>query len=140
MARKKAAVATGNNELHLKAIEVLSSTLTPPVETKSGDVDYLFDIGIEHRVSESERLVFVVVSVVIRADGLPESLGSLTASCIFRIDNLEEVVIPGPDNGVQLPKKLIASLNNISISTTRGLMFANFKGTFLHNAVLPVVI
>ena len=101
MARKKAAVATGNNELHLKAIEVLSSTLTPPVETKSGDVDYLFDIGIEHRVSESERLVFVVVSVVIRADGLPESLGSLTASCIFRIDNLEEVVIPGPDNGVE---------------------------------------
>lgn len=127
------------DNLQLQAIELLSSTLNPPAETKGGDVDYLFDIGIEHRVSEVDKLVFVMVSVAVRVDEHPEALGSLVSSCIFQISNFEEVVLSGPDGNFRLSKKLAGIVNEISISTTRGLMFATFKGTFLHNAVLPIL-
>ena len=33
----------------------------------------------------------------------------------------------------------ISTLNSISISTTRGMMFSAFRGTFLHNAILPLI-
>lgn len=138
MTRKKGATAIIDN-LQLQAIELLSSALNPPVETKGGDVDYLFDIGIEHRVSEADKLVFVMVSVTIRVDDRPEALGSLVSSCIFQIGNFDEVVLSGPEGDFHLSEKLAGIVNDISISTTRGLMFATFKGTFLHNAVLPVV-
>lgn len=131
-------MATMDN-LQLQAIELLSSTLNPPAETKGGDVDYLFDIGIEHRMSEADKLVFVMVSVAVRVDERSEPLGSLVSSCIFQIGNFEEIVLSGPNGNFQLSKKLAGIVNDISISTTRGLMFATFKGTFLHNAVLPVV-
>lgn len=138
MARKKATTAITDN-LQLQAIELLSITLNPPAETKGGDVDYLFDIGIEHRVSEVEKLVFVMVSVTVRVDEFPESLGLIVSSCIFQVGNFEEVILPGADGDFHLSKKLVGMINELSISTTRGLMFATFKGTFLHNAILPIL-
>jgi hypothetical protein len=38
-----------------------------------------------------------------------------------------------------LPSGIIDLLNSVSVSTVRGMMFSAFKGTFLHNAVLPVI-
>jgi len=40
---------------------------------------------------------------------------------------------------LELPEPLATTLNSVSISTTRGLMFAIFRGSFLRKAVLPVV-
>src|SRR3546814_13855704 len=113
MARKKVAAANIES-LQLQAIELLSSTLNPPAETKGGDVDYLFDIGIEHRVSEADKLVFVMVSVAIRADDRPEALGTLVSSCIFQIGNFEEVFLSEPDGDSHLSKKLADKIGRAS--------------------------
>lgn len=40
---------------------------------------------------------------------------------------------------VSFPDNILVTFNSISISTMRGLMFAQFKGTFLHNAILPII-
>lgn len=53
------------------------------------------------------------------------------ASCTFNIKNIAEIN--------KLPKKAFDTLNDIAISTVRGLMFSSFRGTFLHNAILPIV-
>jgi hypothetical protein len=42
-------------------------------------------------------------------------------------------------NEVKLPSDIIIAMNSISISTIRGIMFSTFKGTYLHNAFLPVI-
>src|SRR5690606_20194751 len=105
-------------KLQLRAVEVLSASLHAPAESKQGDVEYQFDIGIEHRINQAEKLVFVVVSVSIREDDCTDVLGSLSSSCIFEIENFGEVV-QDTDGKPQLPVKLASTLNDISISTTR---------------------
>ena len=39
----------------------------------------------------------------------------------------------------ELPTDIIVTINSISISTIRGIMFSTFKGTYLHNAFLPII-
>ncbi|MBL0073688.1 MAG: hypothetical protein IPP34_18540 [Bacteroidetes bacterium] len=64
--------------------------------------------------------------------------GALSVSCIFEILNFEDVIKVEADGKVNIPPRLIETLNIISISTTRGVMFSTFKGT-LHGAVLPII-
>jgi hypothetical protein len=59
-------------------------------------------------------------------------------SFIFEIPDLKEYVDP-KNNIPKLPEEFLTTINSISISTVRGVMFSQFKGTFLHNAILPVV-
>jgi hypothetical protein len=66
-------------------------------------------------------------------------LGTLTTSHIFYIENYDEVVTKNESNETVLPNSLIVTLNSISLSTTRGVMWATFKGTILHNALLPML-
>ena len=40
---------------------------------------------------------------------------------------------------VDLPQEFITLLNSIALSTTRGVMFSQFRGTVLHNAILPII-
>jgi hypothetical protein len=63
----------------------------------------------------------------------------LSVSCIFEIANFEDVIKLEADGKVNIPQSLIETFNIISISTTRGVMFSTFKGTFLHGAVLPII-
>ena len=57
---------------------------------------------------------------------------------IFEVENFADFI--NEENGdVNLPEILSNSLNSITLSTVRGLMFSGFKGTFLHNAILPVI-
>ena len=51
----------------------------------------------------------------------------------------KEVVTIIEEKNFKLTEELKDVLNSISISTTRGVMFSTFKGTYLHNALLPVV-
>jgi hypothetical protein len=81
----------------------------------------------------------VIVHVEIKNDDHSVVLGSLSVSCIFEILNFEDVIKVEADGKVNIPQRLIETLNIISVSTTRGVMFSTFKGTFLHGAVLPII-
>ncbi|HEX6428032.1 MAG TPA: hypothetical protein VF008_10120, partial [Niastella sp.] len=65
--------------------------------------------------------------------------GSLIVSCIFQLENFEQVIQFDAENKLNVPQPLIDLVNTISISTVRGIMFSIFKGTMLHNAFLPII-
>jgi hypothetical protein len=126
-------------ELQLKAIELLNSTLQLPIGQNTAITSFNYTINIESRADAVNKLVFVIVHVEIKNDNQTNFLGALSVSCIFEIVNFEEVIKMEPDGKLNIPQPLIDTLNSISISTTRGIMFSTFKGTFLHNAILPVI-
>ena len=64
--------------------------------------------------------------------------GSLTANCIFEVENMNDFMDTKTRN-INLPEEFVITLNSITISTARGIMFNQFKGTFLHNAILPII-
>jgi hypothetical protein len=38
-----------------------------------------------------------------------------------------------------LPRVELLEINSISMDTLRGIMFSKFMGTYLHNAILPII-
>jgi hypothetical protein len=110
-----------------------------PVVQNAAITSFNYNINIESRADAANKLVFVIVHVQIKNDNQTNILGALSVSCVFEIENFEEMIKTEPDGKLNIPQPLIDTLNSISISTTRGIMFSTFKGTFLHNAILPVI-
>jgi hypothetical protein len=126
-------------KIQLRAIELLNSSLTLPANPDITLTNFNFNISIEIRADAVNKLVFVIVNIDIKNDGHSTVLGALSVSCIFDITNFEDVIKIEADGKVNIPQRLIETLNIISISTTRGVMFSTFKGTFLHSAILPII-
>lgn len=126
-------------EMQIKSIELLKSELNLPANSNAPLINFNFNISVESRADAANKLVFVIVHVKIYNDDQSMILGALSLSCIFEIANFEHVVKVETDGQLNIPQGLINTLNTISISTTRGVMFSIFKGTFLHGAVLPII-
>jgi hypothetical protein len=121
----------------LKSIELLDSCIITPKRNPT-PIKFTFEIGIEQKFSLENKLMFVLCEVAIFSENngnKEELLGNLKSNCIFELENIN----PVKNNKIDLSAELSTLLNSITISTTRGLMFSFFKGTFLHNAILPVV-
>ncbi len=125
--------------IKLTGIELLSSTLSRPELAGTAQGVFSFNIRIIHDISRDKKLVFVIVHVNIQSQEEKKDVGSIAVSLIFEIANFEEVVTMLDEKNFKLTEELKDILNAMSISTTRGVMFSTFKGTYLHHALLPVV-
>lgn len=120
----------------LKGLELLNVTMNQPEKPLPEPVTFHFKINLEQKINFEKKLVFVVTSIMVSHEKDKESkLGSITTSCIFEVTNLDEFV--NLKNQVSFTDETLLSLNEISISTTRGILFSQFRGTFLHQAFLP---
>lgn len=126
-------------DLQLKSIELLKESISLPSGPGVSLNNFNFNISLESKADATNKILFVVVSVEIRSEDQNLILGSLAVSCIYSIVNFDKVVKIETDGKLDIPQPLVELLNSISISTTRGVMFSAFKGTFLHNAFLPIV-
>lgn len=126
-------------DFQLKSIELLKSFIAMPSIAEISITDFNFNINLESKADSENKILFVIVSVEIKSTGQNHVLGSLAASCIYSIPDFDDVIKIEEDGKLNIPEDLAEILNSISISTVRGIMFSSFKGTFLHNAFLPIV-
>ena len=126
-----------NISFRLKNIELLQSSLSAIDYPISMDTIFKFNINIEHLVIINENCIAVKPNIEIFTEENNFILGKLSSSLIFEIENLASYVVD--EEEVKLPADIIVAINSISISTIRGIMFSTFKGTYLHNAILPVI-
>jgi len=126
-------------DLQLKSIELLKISITMPSVLGVSLTDFNFNINLESKADVTNKVLFVIVDVEIRSADQNHVFGCLAASCIYSIPNFDDVIKIEEDSKLNIPKDLADILNSISISTVRGIMFTSFKGTFLHNAFLPIV-
>ena len=122
----------------LKGIELLDVQLKHPEKPLPEQTTFHFDISLEHRINADNNLVIVICSISIVNEDKSIQLGFLKASCIFEVANMADFI----DNNkkqINFPEGILNTFNSITISTVRGIMFSQFKGTFLHSAHLPIV-
>lgn len=125
-----------NISFRLKNIEFSQSSLSAIDYAIGIDTIFKFNINIEHLVNINENCIAIKPNVEIFTEDNAFILGKLSSSLIFEFENLASFVV---DKEVKLPSDIIIAINSISISTIRGIMFSTFKGTYLHNAFLPVI-
>lgn len=127
-----------NVNFQIKGIELLEINLKHPQIPLELERTYNFNINIEQRINNDEKLVIVVTSVDLVHEVDQQCHASIKTSCVFLIENFEDFLV-ADTNQVNLPDQFVITLNSISLSTTRGIMFSSFKGTFMHNVYMPIV-
>ena len=122
----------------LRNIDVVGVSLKNPEKPLPKECQFNFDINIQQRISGEEKLIIVAPTISVRIDNGKEVYGRFKANVFFDIQNLDDFKNTDT-NKFDIPETFITTLNSISISTSRGLVFSAFKGTFLHSAILPVI-
>lgn len=122
---------------HIKGIDILDSCLNHPKAILPEINKFRFDLKLEHKVNIDIKFIAVVVYIEVFDEKHEIRYGSLTISCNYGIENFDNFV--DAKRNLILPDEFLIALNSISLSTARGIMFSQFKGTFLHTACLPIV-
>ena len=122
----------------LKGIELLELNLKNPQTQLNPERTYDFNISIEQGINNLEKRVVVITSIDLIFKENLQNHASIKTSCIFAIENLQDFIVEN-SNEVKFPQQFVTTLNSIALSTTRGIMFSHFKGTFLNNVILPII-
>jgi hypothetical protein len=126
-------------KIQFRAIELLNSSISIPLIADTNNKAFTFDISTEIQLNEENKFIIVIIAIKILNEAKDVLFGTITTSNIFYIENYDEVVSTNGATESVIPGSLIITLNSISLSTTRGVMWCTFKGTMLHNALLPML-
>ncbi|MEQ9230881.1 MAG: hypothetical protein RIF46_09355, partial [Cyclobacteriaceae bacterium] len=109
-----------------------------PSEKVPSNIGFLFDINVETKFRTEDQLMIAICSVNVSDHETKSHLGNVKTAIAFYIENWTDL-FNAKTNKLTIPNDLNVMFHSIIISTTRGIMFSQFRGTYLHNAFLPVV-
>ena len=98
---------------------------------------YEYKLDVEHLFNVEENLVMVNVGASVYSVN-KEILADVNINLFFRVENLKNFENK-KEKKMEFPEDFSIALNSVSISTLRGIMFSQFRGTYLHNAFLPII-
>jgi hypothetical protein len=126
-------------QIQFKALEILHESVNVPQEPNVNIGNFHFNINLDTKADGAQKLLVVIVQIEVRSEDQQHLLGALVASNIFEVTNFEQVITADFSGNLNVPQGLTELLAVQAIATMRGIMFSTFKGTFLHNAVLPLI-
>lgn len=131
------------NDITLKigfhTIEIMNCHIDVPMDNLPSLSTFNFNVNTEMQINVEHNFLIIVVSVNIYNSDKSLEVGFFKANNVFNVlENFEYIKNKLGKEHVPVSKELATSLNSISISTTRGAMWNSFKGTILHNAILPL--
>jgi hypothetical protein len=125
-------------KIQIKNISINEFAIVRPQEEIKQGQSFNFDIKFNHSIVIEQSLVNVLTTVSVFGNDKNKIFSRLQTACAFQI-NQPEFATQNKEGKLTLDKSIAADINTIALSTTRGVLFSQLKGTYLHNAVLPVV-
>ena len=122
--------------LAIRGIEILNTSSN--FLKINNNATFKFDITLQFQVDHPNKVIYVLVSIEVKDEETKEKIGLVDVGCNFGITNFDEEIKADSSGKYHIPDYLNKNITSIAIATVRGIMFATFKGTFLHNAILPV--
>lgn len=119
-------------------MNLLEKQLIQPKKVLPSDAVFEFGFDLEHKVEIKEERAFVICVVKIRVlNG--EIVGIVKVAYEFGFTNFKSVVIINDKREFAFKNNIDVLLNSIAISTTRGVAYSELRGTFLNQAIIPIV-
>jgi hypothetical protein len=115
----------------------LSRDSPRPVDFQGGE--FSFDVNAEASIRTEEQQIFVFVKINVSDAQKPQVLATFTTVNIFQIFNFSEAVTQNEQGLFVIETELDRYLKSAAISTSRGIIWSELKGSYLHFAVLPVI-
>jgi len=124
-------------DFQLVKIEPVGFSMDLPEGIKVS-ADFQFRIFLESYINAEKKKLVVSNTVDIRAGSDTPVLATMSTKFHFDITGLDHIKKNKKGQHI-VPPAIQLAVNTIALSTTRGLLFSQFKGTPLHNAILPLI-
>jgi hypothetical protein len=125
-------------QIKFTAIELVAKSLEPPTAPlEKENVDFDFSVDIKVAEQKKEALVLTDISILRHSDKAKMAFFKLLT--VFEIVNFEEVFKKVDEHRYDLPLQLEILLKSAGLSTVRGVIYSELRGTYLQNAVLPLI-
>ncbi len=90
-----------------------------------------------------DKLAKADLTITVRTDSKEQNIGEASGVFhlifIYRIENLEQLLVTQEGKKLVLDAGLANALSSVSYSTSRGILMAKLQGTALQNFVLPII-
>lgn len=123
-------------KFQLAGIEILEVNLKHPEAALPVPRKYNFETKIKTALTLDQKQFHVIPDVTVIYDEDKSIHASIKVSFTFEIDNFAEFK---SGESFNFPDQFIVTMVSISISTLRGIMYSQFRGTFLNNTILPII-
>jgi hypothetical protein len=135
------------NKVKLEEITIVKASINNEEGVSSLDKNAGFDIKfkVTPGVNLSLKKIRIGFDCTIQAfkdQSLSQQLGvnaMFEIYFVFYVDNLEELAKDDVDGLIDVSQDLVASLSNITYSTSRGIIYTRCLGTILSKTILPVI-
>ncbi len=118
-------------EIKLEGIEIVENFFTLPRVREQSVIEFNHAVDVKYDIEDQK--IGTVVEVQTSSKQIEGISARLKVNMIFNISFFE-----GIREG-SIPEDVTITLNRVIIGTIRGLMFSLYRGTFLHNAILPII-
>lgn len=121
----------------LKKIQIVEKTMLA-IPRKESQINFDYDISLNVTLDPEKKHSIHFMSVSVKNKNDNKKIASISIACLFEIANFDKLVI-SDQNEMALPQGLSNLLNTVVIGTIRGIMYSELRGTFLDDAILPVL-
>ena len=125
----------------LSSIDVpIKAMMFPPPEIPfSNELQYNFEWICDLKVDTQQKIAFGITTVYITPKDSKVRLANLQTACGFQFEDFESVFAQDESGVFNVPVEVEIILKTASYSTTRGILYMELKGTYLHQNLLPLV-
>ena len=121
-------------------IHILKSHISIPRYLAEPMLDYGFSINIDHKMDVDNDQVFTTIDVIVNPMNEKETIvGEFSIGFQVLVSGIGKGAKKSKNGKILIPDNVAEVLNSLLYSTTRGIIFMEAKGTFMHTAILPVV-
>ena len=124
--------------LRLDGIDIIEKAVFK-TQVLEGDT-FNFEIKVQTVADNIKDMLITFVNVRVNRMHTTDIFARLAVGFGYFIENFEDELEKDEDDKYVIPSDLEAMLKQISISTIRGIMFSEFRGTHLHKAILPILL
>lgn len=108
-----------------------------PIESHD-DINFHFTIDLKLSTEKKAALVITDISLQDKRNN-NEDLASFKLFCVFTIADFENIFIKVNEKRYQTPLDLEIILKSAGLSTMRGIIYSELRGTYLQNVTLPLI-
>jgi hypothetical protein len=115
----------------IHGIELITFSIQPPKASEYPKDSFEFNIQQELKTNWEKHLIIIFTTVTIKETEVNGLLANLQIACGFKISSFESFIKKDKDGNFQIPHDLNVAMSRIAIATTRGILYAQLRGSYL---------
>ena len=125
--------------IKFEAIDLISKKIAPRGAQPISPTDYGFNFKVAINASAERKTAVVVTEISIELSTDNSELAKFHTAMYFEFKDFETIFKKIDEERFDIPIELEILMKSVALSTTRGIIYSEVRGTYLDAAVLPLV-